>query len=537
MITWFSARALRPARAALGLGAALGVGLGAGTARGQETPAPPAVFATSPVGTKVREKKELSEARLGAARAAAAAGKGAVARDLYGQALAVGLAATAQAAATAEPPRPTTVTSMANEEPDQEGSTTGPAPSPSEAEAEARRAAEETAAREQAEAAARAQAEAAAREQARLAQQRREEPAVAPLAVVAVAPAAPSGPPAVFEVGARITPAAKDTLGDDHLGVGLVFSWLTLATPYGRGSAVVDLESTRLAPGRSDTDAMDRAQVAFYGLGFDWTLPFASHGTGVFLGAEAAAGVLQTSTSATSAVGTDGVLQVMPHVGGAVAYRGLGLFADAGWRFQLLANSGKADMGGLVLQAGLRADMAAGDLRASGFDLGYTARFYSPNGSRVWSRYGGLFGADAGPLLGHELALTTSALLPPVLHMEQGLAFNYLGAGQDGGGTALTMLGLGYLATWHAFATRQRFNPYIGGRAGFVYISSDDPSTFQYKTQLSFTASAMAGVDVAVIQRVALRLGVAYDFVGNSNDKTNASLSGYAGEAGVVVRL
>jgi hypothetical protein len=361
-----------------------------------------------------------------------------------------------------------------------------------------------------------------------------EPPAASPI-VVAVAPAAPARPPASFQVGLRVAPAAKDTLGDGHLAAGLVVSALALTRAYGRGSVVVDLESTRWQPGRDDR--MDRAQVAFYGLGFDWTVPFAAHGTGVYAGAEAVAGVLQTSTMAAKAVGNDGVLQFMPHVGGAVAYRGIGFFADAGWRFQLLDDSGDASVGGLVLQGGLRVDMAPGDARPSGFNLGYAARFFSPNGSRVWSRYGGLFGADAGPLLEHELSVTTSGFLPPALHMEQGLAFTALGASQDGGGTALTMLGLGWVGTWHAFATRQLFNPYLGLRIGAVFISTDDPSTFQYKQQLSAVVSGMAGVDVTVLRRVAVRVGVAYDDVRNANSKPDASLSGYAVEGGVVVRL
>jgi hypothetical protein len=523
MITWFSAFAARAPRAGLVLGAALGVLLAA-RAVGAEEPAPSA---------KVRERRQLSEARLGAARGAAAAGQTAAARDLYGQALAAGLAAEAQALAEAGVPRPSSVTSAANEQPvtPLEAAPAAPLLQAEAEAAEARRAAEQAAA----EKAARERAETEAREEARRNELRRAEPPTAAPVVVAVAPVVPSAPPPSFQVGLRVAPAAKDTLGDGHLAAGLAVSALALSTAYGRGSVVVDLESTRWEPARDDR--MDRAQVAFYGLGFDWTVPFASHGTGVFAGAEAVAGVLQTSSMAAKAVGTDGVLQLMPHLGGAVAYRGVGFFADAGWRFQLLADSGEASVGGLVLQGGLRVEMAPGDARPSGLDLGYTARFFSPNGSRVWSRYGGLFGADAGPLLEHEVAVSTSAFLPPALHLEQGLAFTALGASQEGGGTALTMLSLGWVGTWHAFATRQLFNPYLGVRIGAVYISTDDPSTFQYKQQLSPVISGMAGVDVAVLRRVAVRAGVAYDDVLNANSRPDGSLSGYAVEAGVVVRL
>jgi hypothetical protein len=524
MITWFSAG--RPLVRRAAFAAMLGaLGLGAGAARAEE-PAPSA---------KAREKLELSEARLAAARAAAAAGKAADARALYGQALAARLAAEAQVLAEREAPRPTSVVSPANEQAAEE--VAAPAPEPDAEAARARQEAEERAARER--------AESAAREEARKEEERRAEAeraaALSPVPTVITIPAVelPRPPPAVFQAGLRFVPRVQDATGADHAAAGLAFTWLTRATPYGRASAVVDLESTRWQPGRGDTT--DRAQVAFYGLGLDWTVPFATHGTGLFVGAEAAAGVLQTSRMTTPTVGTDGVLLLTPHVGGAVAYRGVGLFVDAGWRFQLLADaaaSGQAKQDGLVLQGGLRVEMPRGETSdGRAFSLGYTARFYSPNGSRVWNRYGGLFNADAGPLVGHELALTTGAGLPRALHLDYGVALNYLGASQDGGGAALSMLGLGALATWHAFATHQLLNPYGGVRVGFAYISSDDATTFQYKRQVSPVFSFGAGLDVAVLRRVALRLGVAYDVVDNANAVDNASLSGYAVEAGLAVRL
>jgi hypothetical protein len=525
MITWFSAGRppLRCVRLAVVIG---GLAVASGAARAEE---PPAAGSSA----KAREKLQLSEARLGAARAAAGAGKAADARALYGQALAAWLAADAQAVSEQEAPRPTSVVSVANEQPSEEAIEAAPAP-----DVEAAKAAQAAAER-----AASEHAEAAAGEEARREEMRPAAPPSPPTVVVVTAqPPAPPSPPAAFQAGLRLVPQAKDANGNDRVSAGLAFTWLTLATPYGRAAAVVALESSRWHPGRADTT--DRDQVAFYGLGLDWTVPFASHGTGMFVGAEAAGGVLQTTRMSSSTVGTDAVLMLTPHVGGAVAYRGVGLFVDAGWRFQLLADtatSGQAKEGGLLLQGGLRVEMPRGEPRDEGiarlFSLGYTARFYSPNGSRVWNRYGGLFGADAGPLVGHELALTTSVGLPRAHHVDYGLALTYLGASQDGGGTALSMLGLGALATWHAFATHQLLNPYAGVRLSAVYISSNDPMTFQYKSQVSPTASVMAGLDVAILRRAALRVGVAYDAVNNANDVPNASLSGYAVEAGLTVRL
>ena len=521
MITWFSAAAFRPS-ALLGLALAA---LAALPARADEPPSAPAVR----LSAKAREKRRAAEAHLAAARAAAGAGKAADARALYGQALAAALAAYGQEAADGGAPRPTSVTSLANAQPREELETATEAPTeaPVETSAEAQAAPPPEAAPDE--------------ETATEAPRRTAPPARAPVAVARaplarVAPAAAGAAAApVFQVGLRGTLSATDPAGGHHLGGGLVFTWLTFPIARGRGAAVVDLESTRWRPGRADTT--DRAQVAFYGLGFDWTFPFASGGTGLFLGAEVAAGVLQGSTMTTPAVQTSGALELMPHVGGALAHRGFGLFADAGWRVQLLSSAalGKASEGGLVVQGGLRVEMPTGG-ESHAFDLGYTARVYAPNGSSVYGRYGGLpLARGAGPLLEHELRLTTNAYLPR--HVDHGLALTYLGADQIGGGAGLHVVGLGYLGTWHAFATRQLFNPYAGLRLGLAYIWNGDASTFDHARQVGGVAAAMAGVDVAVHRRAALRLGVAYQAVTYANDVANASLSGYAVEAGVIVRL
>jgi hypothetical protein len=509
MITWFSAVAFpRARRGALGLalaGAVFLALLNAGPAR-------------------------ADEARLAAARAAAGAGRVAEARALYGQALAAGLVEHARALRDAGEPRPTSVTSLANEQPEPVEAQASPAAAPEAApyDAQARQAAEQ----EQI-----ARAHAAAATAVREEEARRRAVATPRVAAVVVAgPASPPlAPPAVFQVGLRGAVSATDPAGGKHVSGGLMFTWLTFATSRGRGAVVVDLESTRWRSGRDDT--MDRAQVAFYGLGFDWTLPFATRGTGVFLGAEATAGVLQGSTKVSSVVETGAVVQVMPHAGAGVAYRGIGFFADAGWRLQVREPARQASEGGLVLQGGLRVEMKEGDaLTPSGFDLGYVARVYAPNGSNVYRRYGGLpFTSGAGPLLGHELTLTTGAHLPR--HADHGLALTYLGADRAGGGTGLHVVGLGYVGTWHAFAARQLVNPYVGIRLGLEYISSGDAAAFRHNAQVGAVASGSAGVDVDVARRVALRLGFAYDVVAYANDVPNGSLSGYAVLAGVIVRL
>jgi len=545
MITWFSAMAAPRARhAALGL-----VCVGA-------------LLALSSRAARA------DEARLTAARAAAGAGRVAEARALYGQALAAGLVEHAQALVDAGEPRPTSVTSLANEQSDElpeapaapeaaprANAPRADAPRADAPRADAPRASDDEVAAQAREAAAREAAEreaAAKHNETLLARERaaREEEArwraveaARAATVVAASPALPAPePPAVFQAGLRAGLSATDPDGGKHRGAGLMFTWLTFATPRGRGAVVVDLESTRFRAGRDDT--MNRGQVAFYGLGFDWTLPLARNGTGVFLGAEATAGVLQGSTKTSSIVQSGGVVQVMPHAGAGVAYRGVGLFADAGWRVQVLSPAGSASESGLVLQGGLRVEMAAGDARAptgfdrGSFDLGYAARVYAPNGSNVYSRYGGLpFASGTGPMLGHELTLTTGAHLPR--HADHGLSLTYLGADRAGGGAGLNVVGLGYVATWHAFAARQLLNPYVGLRLGLDYISSGDKTstTFSYAAQVGAVASGSAGVDVAVARQVAVRLGVSYDAVAYANRVPNGSLSGYAALAGLIVRL
>jgi hypothetical protein len=171
-----------------------------------------------------------------------------------------------------------------------------------------------------------------------------------------------------------------------------------------------------------------------------------------------------------------------------------------------------------------------------GPDVGYTARFLGPNGSRIYGRYGGLAGGGgSGPLLEHELLVGTNAYLPR--HADQALALTFLGAGQEGGGKSLFRFGVGWLGTWHAFAARQLLNPYFGLRLGLAYMSNGDPTTFQYAKQVAALASGLAGLDISVHRSVALRLGVAYDAVAYANNLPNASLSGYAVEAGVALRL
>ena len=161
-----------------------------------------------------------------------------------------------------------------------------------------------------------------------------------------------------------------------------------------------------------------------------------------------------------------------------------------------------------MLQGGLLVEMPSGAARdARDLQLGYAARVTSPNGSRVYGRYGGIAGGGSGPQLEHELLLMTNAYLPR--HADQGLALTYLGA-DDGGGSTLRRVGLGWLGTWHAFATRQLFNPPTSAsRLGLAYMSSGDVSTFQYSKQIDAIASGTAGLDVAVLRSLTLRLGVA----------------------------
>ncbi len=385
--------------------------------------------------------------------------------------------------------------------------------------------------------------EEAKKKEEKAAEKPKEEPVVTatPDAVVTKATgttASDEGEP-TFEVGLRSALFAKDQAGDHHVGKGLMFTWMAYASRHSRLALLLDLESTRLTTGRAD--GSNRNQTGFYGMGVDWTLPIAFHGTGLFVGAEATYGVLQSSLAATSTVAesltTDWVLQLMPHAGAGFAFRGVGLFADAGWRFQLFKNdsSKSASVGGLVLQGGVRVDMAEGSERDKTFDIGYTARAYAPNGSAAYKRYGGLpFTSGGGPLLGHELTLMGNSNKSP--SFEQGVAFIYMGADGTSGASALKLYELSYVATFHAFATQQFFNPYLGFRLGFDVIKGD-ASVIGKASQTGFVGAAMAGIDFNFGETLVLRGGFAYDGVYTGDSTGNGSLSGYAVEAGVIFRL
>jgi hypothetical protein len=236
-----------------------------------------------------------------------------------------------------------------------------------------------------------------------------------------------------------------------------------------------------------------------------------------------------------STVNTDGVLQLMPHAGVGLAFRGVGLFADAGWRFQLFENasSRQAGVDGLVLQGGVRVDMKEGYDRDRAWNIGYTARAYTPNGSNVYRNYGGLPGlSGAGPLLAHQLTITGNGRGRSV---DQGVSLIYMGADALNGGRAFRSYEVAYIVTWHAFDTHQVFNPYLGGRLGVGQVRGD-ASVFADDNGM-LVLSGHAGLDTSFGDTFVLRTGFAYDGVAFENSIANGSLSGYALEAGLIVRL
>jgi hypothetical protein len=469
------------------------------------------------LGDKTDDKQTLAAARLAAAREAAGAGRPADARGLYDGALGAALL-TLPVASPAEP----------------EVDESAP---PAAAPPEAPDAAQAEAAAERARVAAEAEA-AKQRQLARQRQEREEEArraAAAPPVVVAPAPP-PTRAPLAFSVGLRTTGSAKDSGGNKHVDdAGLMFTWLTYAPAWMRFAVVFDLESTRWRSGRED--ATNPGATALYSLGVDWSVPLVLGPWALVGGAEVMGGALQSSAPSSSVVNTGLALLAMPHVGAQIMIRHVGLFLDAGWRFQLAQSSslGKASEGGYVFQSGLRLEMKEGELPAQGYDVGYTARFYAPNGSNVYGRYGGLPATSSrGPLLGHQVAFTTTDGVPR--GAEHGVALTYIGSDRANG-PSLSLFELGYQLTWHAFKTRQILNPYLGAQVGLVYVKSDDPSTFSSSSQLGVVGVLRAGLDVEVARRVRLRAGFAYDEVGYSNDVSNSSLSGYSVEAGAIIRL
>ena len=474
------------------------------------------------LGDKAADKQKLAEARLAAAREAAGAGRDAEARALYQAALGAALL-------TQPVESPGEVTAESSASPPTAEPTSGDVP--------------DTAAAERAHA--EAAAEAAKEEAARQDEARRAAPppvavAVAPVVaapvVVATAPPPAPRPPLGFQVGIRSAASARDATGVHHPDdAGLVFTWLTFAAPYSRASIVLDLESTRWRSARDDV--MSGGATAFYGLGLDWSVPFMLGGTGLVVGAEAMGGVLQSAKAGSSAVDTGVALQLMPHAGAVVMLKNVGVFLDAGWRLQLAESSslGQASEGGFVFQGGLRVEMKENEPAPDGLAVGYTARAYAPNGSNIYSAYGGLPATNSkGPLLGHELTLTTGARLPR--RLEHGVALTFV-ASDRASGPSLQIFGVAYLATVHAFATRQLLNPYVGAQAGVVYIRHEETEAFSQGSQPGAVGTLRAGLDVDVTRRVRLRAGFAYDEVVYSNDRANGSLSGYAVEAGAIIRL
>ncbi|HTA21077.1 MAG TPA: hypothetical protein VK989_17410, partial [Polyangia bacterium] len=364
------------------------------------------------LGDKTADKQKLAEARLAAAREAAGAGRAADARGLYVAALGAALLTLS-------------VDSPPEEAVADESAAPAAAPPPDTAEAEA-------AAAERARVAA-AQEEAAKQQQQAAREEEARRAAAAPVPVVVTPPApavvAPPPPraPLAFSVGIRTTGSAKDAGGGKHVDdAGLMFTWLTYARAWSRLALVVDLESTRWRSARED--ATNNGATALYSLGIDWSAPLTFGPWSLVGGAELMGGVLESSADASPVVNDGLALLVMPHVGFQIMLQHVGIFLDAGWRFQLAQSSslGKASEDGYVFQSGLRFEMKEGELPARGYDVGYTARFYAPNGSNVYARYGGLPATSSkGPLLGHEVTLTTNEGVPP--GAEHGVALSYIG--------------------------------------------------------------------------------------------------------------
>jgi hypothetical protein len=340
-----------------------------------------------------------------------------------------------------------------------------------------------------------------------------------------------------FEVGLRSALRAADPNDNHHLGGGFMFTWQAYANRHLRLATVFDLESTRWTSGRND--ASNRDQVAYYGAGIDVTVPIAFNGTGLFLGAEATYGLLQSSTAASTGVARDFVLQLMPHAGVGLAWRGVGLFADAGWRLQFLRDdktSGKAGVDGLVLQGGVRIDMADNRDRSSTWDVGYLARIYTPNGSAIYKGFGGLplvGGSSGGALLGHELTIMGHG---HGARWDHGLSVLYMGNGENGGSGSLKVYEVSYGVFWHAFETEQVLNPYLGGRVGFDYISVATGDA-KANGKAGWAGALSAGLDLNLGDTFVVRGGFSYDGHANDNSTGDGTLSGYAVEAGLVVRL
>ena len=328
----------------------------------------------------------------------------------------------------------------------------------------------------------------------------------------------------VFNASLRLSRPSPS--GNSSNMLGLVLTHFAERTGRTRWSVLLDLESTRaLASRQNGTNA------AWYAVGGDFTVPIDIGGTGIFLGGEALAGIAQAQQQGVLKVQTGYGVALAPHAGIALAFHGVGITADLGYRIPLLVGDASGDAVGLrgfYLQAGLRTETIARSDSSSGrWILGYTAHMLVPNGGTAASRFHTTTLIGGGALL--ENALT---LLKNSNSTTTGLWVSY--GHHSGGNDSITRTEAAWVYLWNAFGPDDLFNPYLGGRLGLVSYSGDQ--FFGSGLHAGVLGALMAGIDLQLARAFVVRIGGSYDAssvpLSSSND-----LAGYAVDAGIQVRF
>ena len=323
----------------------------------------------------------------------------------------------------------------------------------------------------------------------------------------------------VFMASGRLSSLSYN--GDKSASLGVLLSHTAKRWGHHRLSVLLDFESTRVLAGRSLDASTSRA--AFYGAGADYTVPLAFGGTGLFLGAEAMLGLSQGQRG-TSAIATGYALTVAPHAGLALAYKGIGLTADLGYRFAFGGGDG-VGLGGFFLQAGIRKETASNEpSRHGAFELGYTAHLFVPNSAGL-ANYQTLGFVGGGATLQHTVTLLSQGGM-----LRNGAWISYGSANGSIAGTKMTRAEASWAFILNAFDTEDLFNPYVGLRIGLLAAKAGaDGEAFNY----GLLGAPMAGLDLQLFKGFVVGIGASYD----ASTGSSSHFDGYAIDASATLRF
>jgi superkiller protein 3 len=347
-------------------------------------------------------------------------------------------------------------------------------------------------------------------------------PAVVALGPVSVPESGDDRTYNVFMASARLSSLTYN--GDKNASLGVLLSHTAKRWGHNRLSVLLDFESTRVVAGRSLDQNTSRA--AFYGAGADYTVPIAFGGTGLFLGAEAMLGLAQGQRGAQP-ITTGYALTVAPHAGLALAYKGVGLTADLGYRFAFGGGDG-IGLGGFFLQAGVRRETPSNEpSRHGAFELGYTAHLFVPNNSAL-ANYGSIGFVGGGAALQHTLTLLSQGG-----SLRNGAWLSYGASNGTIDGTKMTRAEASWAFILNAFDTEDLFNLYIGLRLGVLGAKAGS-SDAEFKWGV--LGAPMAGLDLQLFKGFVVGVGASYD-ASTAKTSSDASFDGYAIDASATLRF